>query len=277
MAHKLDLDALAALQNEMSKGDGSYLNIKKVTDSGEFIFRPLPPRMNMHGVFIVVERGYWIDGTFYVSPHNPPYAKGHDPIKEEIELARASGDPELLELLDGRNFNESVSYYMNVLQLEEVIQNRKASYKVVDDEPKILQANKTIAQGVAGYVTHPRYGGNSEFGILDSETGYNMSATKTVTGSNTKYSVTLIPTPCPMDGKYYTEEALPDLPKMLVEKIKPEAYLRGVIRNFLYGEPMPQETAQSTGKAKKGKASAGKAGKGSAGKASMADALQEEE
>jgi hypothetical protein len=82
--------------------------------------------------------------------------------------------------------------------------------------------------------------GRNGNGIFDPKRGNSITLTKTVEGKQTKYKA-IGGLQFAMPEHSTDPSKTPDIIKFLKKNQKSDEYLRGVIRNYLYGEPMPEK------------------------------------
>jgi hypothetical protein len=110
---------------------------------------------------------------------------------------------------------------------------------VKDDEVKVLQMGKQLFGEMFGILTSTPQCPPTV--ILDPKEGYNMALTKSGSGMSTEYTAKIWMKPTEFDEEWFSVDNIPDIVEMTKKKLKPNDYLRAVIRNFLYGEDAPQD------------------------------------
>lgn len=236
MPVKINEDALAQLGKKVASNNSGFLDASKALSPNLHV-RLMLGHPNMDGTPFFFEEGYWINKQRYVSPKTfgEPC-----PIEEEVDEARSLGDPAIEELLNSRLFSDKPTIMAPVLALD--VDNQYNVMGVKDDEVKILQMGKQLFGGMYGILTSTPQVPPSV--ILDPNEGYNMELTKSGSGMQTEYSAKIWMKPTEVDESWYAMENIPDIVEITRKKLKPEAYLRAVIRNFLYGEDGPQDGQQ---------------------------------
>lgn len=232
----LDYEALDKASEDLEEraagGSKNIVSIQKM-DSGTSIFiRILPPTESLKGFFYFEERGHWISGERYVSP----VTFGGKPVIEDIvEKAKATKDPEILSLLDSREYNQKSYFYIPILLCELHFKQKSITkVTVVDDEPKILQANSTVVRRLLKLFQSRLAQNGTPDRLADREKGMFIEITKTGKKLNTEYNADIVPEEWEMDEKYYEE--IPDVFEFVKEKMKPVSELKAAINAYLFGE-----------------------------------------
>lgn len=232
------MSKLRKTQQQLNEeGGGIFLRTK---DMGEqTIIRLLPPRANMDGVYFRKLIQWWIAKKPYISmvTFGEP-----DPIAEVIEEAseglKTHKDPQLHTLLsDEDNLKQAVSYYIPVLLMEALTEDGN-KLNVVG--PRILQANRTIMTEINKIVTHPEYQTDTEDGITDRVEGVNLYISKSGKGMKTEYAVMAARKATEIAAKWYGDK-VPDVHTMVEKMRRSKAYLKSVIDNYLYGDPILED------------------------------------
>lgn len=235
----MDLKALKKMGSELdSPTDGDFIYTKEITEDGIDI-RIMPPSARMAGVPFVKVIRYWINKKPYICPSTFGRASV---IQEEIEEAKAEGDPELLDLCENKEtFDKKVENWWGVLHLDAWDPNGDQRDKpiVIGGKVKVLPAGPMITKELIKVVVSKQAQNKTTDGIADRVKGFNVILSKTGQGKKTEYRAEKWDTPQEMPKTYY--DNCPDIVKMVEDNIKSDAYLRGVIRNYLYGEDMPKE------------------------------------
>lgn len=229
----LDMNRLKNLDSELG-GDSALLYANKITN--ELDIRILPPTERMGGVYFAERKLWWINNKPYLS--NSTFGED-DVIQQEVDIAKTNKDADIQELLaDDKKLKSSSDYLIPVLALNcqfggkgEVI-----SIKVDGGKGKLFVVGKMLLKAINKQVT-------SKFcqpDITDRVDGFNVLITKTGAGMKTEYGADAHRQSFEMDEKYYL--AYPCPVEYLEEERVSDAYLRGIIRNFIYGERLPDES-----------------------------------
>lgn len=232
----IDIKALRDSQAELASrgGDGLFLYQKDITDATDI--RLLPPLPNLKGKYFMELITFWINKEKYISPASFGLAC---PIMEEIEEAKSSRDKELKALLEDRDcFQKKFEYLMPVLLLEVKLKGEKVTAVTVKGR-KILSCGTKLVKAINAVVISRAANANEkEDGVMDMEKGMNIVLGKTGKGLDTDYTAQL-DVEWEMEEKWYKD--IPDVIKWAEDSLFPADYLRGVIRNYLYGDEMPEK------------------------------------
>ena len=243
----LNVSKLKELQKgltERASGGGDKLFLQSNKIGEETNVRLLPPLPRMNGIYYVDQEGWWINGKYYLS-NSTPMLKGKDVIQQEVDDAKALKDKDLDALIsakkDGKPLLKKEYRSLMPLLLLDVKydeDDQVESVIVVDDKAKVLVAKPSLMREINRVVTSRPVQNKTEDGIMDREKGHNMILSRTGTGLDTTYNAThsFI---CEMPEDYYKD--IPDVMKLTEDMAKSDTYLRGVIRNYLYGEEMPAD------------------------------------
>ena len=212
-------------------------DLKEETD-----FRIAPPKANMGGLYFQECTVWWINKKHKIVS----FATFGQPcvIQEEIDAARALEDPELDALLDDTELlSKKTEYHIPGFILNAEFDDKGVPVKVsvADDKCKVLQCGPMLMKAINRVVTSRNVQNGTEDGIADREKGFNMLITKTGKKLSTEYNVAPWRDSYEMPKKYYDDAKIPDVVKMAKNSIDSEEYQIGVIRNYLYGEPMPEK------------------------------------
>jgi hypothetical protein len=194
-----------------------------------------------YAVEIVV---YWINGKKYIVCD---FLGWGNSIQEVIDEARSLNDPQLDELLDVKNNDDlsiSTEYMMpgRVVTSFEVDEDSGLVTSVkIDPKKDIIQANSTMFTQIHDIVVSPGMErGKNGNGIFDEERGMCIVLSKTGKGRDTRYKALLD------SGGEMPMTEVPAFKKpaniiQYLEKVccSPE-FGEAAIRNYLYGEEMPE-------------------------------------
>ena len=249
----LNMAALKGLQKDIGKAAGSggdlFFYSSKIPEALDV--RLLPPPDEANGIYFLEQRKWWIDGTNYLC-NSTPIIGGKNVIQDEIDAARkmAAGDKDLAALLDARKSNGApvlkleTSYLipMLILDIEEDSKGDITAINVVDDTAKILIAKPTLMLAINAIVTARPYQNKTLHGLMDREKGYNIILGKSGTGKKTAYTAMGWNEMEEMDEKYYEEGKIPNVFELTRKSQKSDIHLQSVIRNYLYGEEIIEDT-----------------------------------
>lgn len=242
----LNLDALKEVQENLNNrsGGGGILYDNKLGE--EVDVRILPPLPHMNGIYFQQQNVVWINGKTYIDPSTFGL---QSVLEEEISAAKekAKTDKQLEALLkDWKKFKQETRYVMPILLLEVTFdaKNNPVSVKVTGDKAQFFVCRSAMLKSINALVTGRLYQNGTEFGIFDREKGRNMILSKTGVKLDTDYKAQAWPDATVMEEKYYKD--IPDVVKFTKDAIKSDAYLRGVIRNYFYGEALPSEESSSS-------------------------------
>lgn len=249
----LDLGALKKVQEDLNTrggGDSIFFNAKEIGEETDF--RVLPPTAKMNGIYFLEVIVWWVNKKKIISPAT---FGDYDPIEEEVNEARESEDEDLLELVDDKEKCARKSeFWVPILLLDCKFKNGElVSAKVVDEKAKVLNCGQMLLKAINKVLSSRKAQNGTDDGATDRELGYNLIASKTGKGLKTEYSAAL-GEQLEMDSKYYKDT--PDVIKMAQDAIKSEDYMRGVIRNYLYGEDMPEDESKDKKKTSSSKSKA---------------------
>ncbi len=243
----LNLKALKDVQEDLNnRGNGDlYFFANEIKDETDV--RLLPPLPHQNGIYFIEQVGYWINKKYYVSPAT---FDEDCPIDEEIEEAKALGDPDINELLNSQSIQKKSRFLIPILMLDCKFDKdgECTSYKVVDRKGKILVAGPMLMKAINKVVISRNFQNGTEDGIMDRVKGHNLILNKTGKNLDTDYTAIGWNYPLEIEEAYYKPESIPDIVKITEDDLKSNKFLRGIIRNFLYGEAMPKEGDNAKGK-----------------------------
>lgn len=253
----LDIKKLRAMSKDLTKkaggGDGLLWYANKLTEEDNA--RLLPPPVEANGVYFVEQAGWWVNGKFYMTNDTELFG-GVDVIEEEIQMAKESDDEDILALVNKKKngmpvLKKEYRSLLPMLQLDVTYDedDNLIDCKVVDS--RILVAKPTLLDSIHKVVTHRQYQNKTPNGIADREKGFNIILSKTGTGKETSYSAMGWNTPMPMDEKWYDEKKMPNVFEYTRKGQKSDEVLRSIIRNYLYGEAIIEDSSSKEDKAPK--------------------------
>lgn len=242
----IDMSRVKNIESEIG-GDSILAYANKI--QGEADGRILPPTEKMGGLYFAERKIWWINKKPYLS--NATFGED-DVIQHEIDLAKASKDPDILDLIsDADKLAMKPDYLIPWLELQCTFDSSGAAtnVKVVGGKGKLLVVGSMLLKSINKQVTS-RY---TQPDISDRKVGFNLLVSKTGAGMKTEYSAEAWRQPYEMPETYYASYPCP-VEYLEGEKLN-DNYLRGVIRNYIYGERMPDEatkkatsTAQASGR-----------------------------
>ena len=261
----LNVSKLKELQKgltERASGGGDKLFLQSNKIGEETNVRLLPPLPRMNGIYFVDQEGWWINGKYYLV-NSTPMLKGKDVIQQEVDDAKAQKDKDLDALIAAKKDNKPLLKKefrslmpLLLLDVKYDADDQVDSVTIVDDKAKILVAKPSLMREINRVVTSRPVQNKTEDGIMDREKGHNMILSRTGTGLDTTYAATHSFV-CEMPEEYYKD--IPDVMKVTEDMAKSDAYLRAVIRNYLYGEAMPEDEKKDSKDTTADAKSAGKA------------------
>jgi len=233
----LNLSGLRNFNKELADRSGSklYLQQNKLTEATDF--RILPPLPALDGLYFMEVVVWWINKKRYISPET--YGMPC-PIQAEVDHALNSKDPDVKALASDKDvINKKSEFWIPGLQLDAVMEGEDvADFKVVDGKAKILTCGPALMKRINKAVTSRKAQNGTPNGITDREKGSNLILSKTGQKLNTEYDAELGEN-WVFDAKYYETENIPDISQMVSDALRPDEFLEGVVRNYLYGEEMP--------------------------------------
>lgn len=241
--------------NKRTEFDKNLIYGKDISEATDVRLLPPADPENAGGVYFLEVTQHFINKKPYISPKT---FGGACPIQEEIELAKAhaeqTGERELLDIVEGKTqfYRESTTFWLPLLLLncEFDSQNQPTSITVVDDKAKVLVAPMTLFRAINAVVAgRPGVIPGTQWGVMDQAQGKNIILSRTGSGIDTKYGAQLWPNSTSMADKYYAEKAIPNVSDLVSKMLMPDDYLRGVIRNLLWMEQMPEKPVRERGEA----------------------------
>lgn len=237
----LNINALKEAQQRLDEKDDGYIYDNKFPS--EMDFRLAPPLPHMNGIFFHEEKVWWINKKPYLCPST---FGQHSVLKEEEDMAqaRAKNDPQLAALL--ANFRAySVEKRFRVpgwaLDVKRDQHNVVTDIKMKRPKGNTIICKSTLLKAINKEVTSVvNYVPDSIYGITDPVKGYNliMGATKNKDNKN-EFTVSSWKQPTALPG--FDQNLIPDVIQQSREMLRNDNFLRRVIRNYFYGEPMPSD------------------------------------
>lgn len=274
----LNLKAVKDKDDELqarSSGSGEFLNLAKIDEP--IIVRILPPTPEMNELYYFEEKGFWINGNRYVSPSS----FGEEcPMEEEYKIAKKEKDPDIEELIyENKNFSRKSTFLIPALNLDikysKKIPNKVLDVTVIGDVPAIIQAPVSVIRIINKICAHRSFQNGTPDEILDLGKGFNIEISKTGKKLDTNYNAIGISPSMKFPESW--REKTPNVVEIVRKKLLPSEDLRKIIRNYLYGEPMPK--ARDAKASKNGKSASQAASKKPAakGKSLLSKKMKEEE
>lgn len=249
----LDMKKLNGVQKNLDEGDGNVLFQNKFGNEADI--RLLPPHPELEGVYFSECQVNWVGGKSYLSNATFGEADVVDEevkaAKKEIERVKASGtnsekaaikDLELLVNDEKKLKLGKKEYIMAILHLDLVLEGSEVkSLKIHSDKPKFLSCSSQLLGGINKEVVS-RF---TQPDITDRVKGFNILLQKKGINLDTEYTARAWPQPYEMpDDKFYKDLLNPM--DYIRSRKKSDAFLRSVIRNYLYGEPLLKDEKASS-------------------------------
>lgn len=237
----VDVNALERLSSDKKHFNDLYVNQKAINPN--LYIRLMPGHQNISSLNLMVENGFWINGQRYVSPRT---FKRDCPIMEEVSEAKAlyKADPikygDLQKLIESKNFSNKDVILFNVAVLEVKDERQFQFSGVMDNNIKILQTGAQLGRAITGLIANPPILDRKELFTRD---GYVIKLSKKGSGMTTQYDAQMIMAKYEVPEELYNLESIPDTYDLVLNRVKSDSFLRSVIRNYLYGEPLATETA----------------------------------
>jgi hypothetical protein len=231
----LNLGALKKVTQDLNErtGDKNFLYGKDLTD--DTVVRILPPLESLQGKYFIEVIVWWIKGKKYVSPAT--FGK-KDIIQIHVDEAKTqTKDKGLKALAEHKDIERKYEYYLPILHLE---RKGEDDYKVVDDKAKVLSTGTMLLKQINKRATHKSAQNGTDDGFTDFEEGFNMDLSKTGSKLSTEYDAVL-GDQWEVPEKYRAN--YPDVYEVANKELKTNAFLEGVISNYLYGTEIPEDGA----------------------------------
>lgn len=235
----LDYGYLKGKQEEFEKGSGSkrYFEQKMLKEKEPQAIRVMPDLSGvLNGAYFLKVVSYWINNKPYISlkTFDEPCV-----IDEEIENARNYNDKGINKLLDDTDLlKEQNSYVLPILLLDVKMGARGvvANCDVIDDCVKVFTCTVQMIKAINAIAFDRNYMNDTEDGFTDRVEGFNIDIEKTVANKKTEYGARPHRLPYEMPQKYYND--IPNIVEYIRARVYPDDYLRSVICNYLYAEPL---------------------------------------
>lgn len=233
----MDFNALEEVQDDLDKRGGDFEKVK-VRRANELTvdlrMRILPPLDNMEGKYFVEKKTWFINSKPYTSPS---FIGKRDPIQDEVDLINDGDDQNLKDMIGyGKGLDDSSEFLLNCVFFDD-----DEGEQISQDSPGVFGCPISMIKSINKIVTHPRFRKNGN-NVTDRIGGMDIYAEKEGVKKKTKYSAT----PChasdfKIPESFYDESKFTDLVKWTKAQIRSEAYLEAVVRNYFYGEEMPED------------------------------------
>ena len=253
------MKALEAAQKDLQKRSGggakNWIQLSKIEAPIDIrIADPLP---SMNGVYFQEVPVYWINGTRVISSRIfGPQEK--DVMKNALDEARKSKDPDILALLNAKGDNgipkiqERVEFWVPVLKFSWEL-DKQGNIKGINDEKgnpstmlikdyiddyhwKILVTGISALKAINAIATSR--GGAK---MTECVEGFNLTLSKTGEKKQTKYSAVKADI-LPMPADLYTPEKLVDPFEVAQSLLYTDEYQDQIIGKYLYNEACPEKT-----------------------------------
>lgn len=223
------------------EGDSRVFKQKDINE-GEFIDLRLLEWQPNQLTYVVETTTYWINKKPYLVG---TFCGRTNVIDEEIQDALATGDKGIAALLDDRDiFSKHTDFYIPVKIVEmEQDTNTGEVTKVSFPYPTkdIFCCSISVLDKINDLICDKRnIAGREGKSLFHTEKGKSITVKKEVKNKITSYKVE-IGLEFAMPKGSADPAKSPDIIAYLQKGLKSDAFLRGVIRNFLRGEPMPTE------------------------------------
>jgi len=255
----IDVKALEAAQKDLQKRSGggskNWIQLSKIEAPIDIrIADPLP---SMNGVYFQEVPVYWINGTRVISSRIfGPQEK--DVMKNALDEARKSKDPDILALLNAKGDNgipkiqERVEFWVPVLKFSWEL-DKQGNIKGINDgngNPSTVLIKdyiddyhwKILVTGISALkainaIATSRGGAK----MTECVEGFNLTLSKTGEKKQTKYSAVKADI-LPMPADLYTPEKLVDPFEVAQSLLYTDEYQDQIIGKYLYNEACPEKT-----------------------------------
>lgn len=223
------------------EGDSRVFKQKDIKE-GEFIDLRLLEWQPNQLTYVVETTTYWINKKPYLVG---TFCGRTNVIDEEIQDALATGDKGIAALLDNRDiFSKNTDFYIPVKIVEmEQDTNTGEVTRVSFPYPTkdIFCCSISVLDKINDLICDKRnIAGREGKSLFHTEKGKSITVKKEVNNKITSYKVE-IGLEFAMPKGSADPAKSPDIIAYLQKGLKSDEFLRGVIRNFLWGEPMPTE------------------------------------
>jgi hypothetical protein len=245
----VNMDLLNKMKKQLEdKTSGNLIYASKI--KGKMDIRILPPHPEMDGV-IYFERVCWSVGDKVVTSaetFGSPCV-----IEEEVSLAKVLVDRyKSSKNKEEREFAVDLSKLLNSWKdckkrseyLIPVLVVHDAEDSVTVSEPKLFSCSVSIVQQLVDVMTNRKYLNGTPNGVADRVKGRNFEVSKKGEGKETEYAAVPWPEAMEMPEQYYSDAVIPNPVEYVRKGLKSDAYLRSLIRNYLYGEEIVEDGAE---------------------------------
>ena len=235
---------------EKGNGPSSFLNASKMDKVQEF--RVLDPLPNMDGMYALEVNFWWVGKT---KVNTPCVLTGEaDQVQIIVDEAKASGDEEMLKLLDKRDkynkpqLRKQTEYWIpglafswefdgdNILGVwndDDTFNVAAVANYVRDSEPKILTTRIQLMKAINRIAT-----ARGGAGMVDQNTGFNLCLGRVEEKGKITYTATKSDI-FPMPDQYYGE-GTPDIVNICKGSMFTDEYIYRLLGEYLYGEQLAE-------------------------------------
>tara|TARA_R110000850_G_scaffold86615_3_gene186489 strand:+ start:43 stop:870 length:828 start_codon:yes stop_codon:yes gene_type:complete len=272
----IDWGEVDAQREILEASDNLVFKQKDIPMDGSVEVRFLPP-WEGSGTYFKSRTMFWINKKPYMSLASV----GLDcPLMEEYKAAQKSTDPEIKALLDHKDFNVQTDVLYPFLLIDAAYDNNgePTSIKVNGNMGRVLSCTKGTSAKIQKIICDPKQRrAGKGMSVMHRELGRNVTIDKTQDKNFVAYTAKADPSAMDLSSKdfdaFYAD--IPNLDRFLRDQVKDAAYLRGVIRNYLYGDELVAEP-EATKEDAKGTKSTKKAPKAKGGILGDVDGLKDE-
>ena len=250
------LDSLINYMNDQKEQvayNRNWIYPNKLEDKEMLEFRVLDPLPNLNGRYFMEVIIWFINSKRIISPST----FGEPDIVEQIvRAAKNSNDEEIKQLIFGNSryggkVQKVFENWIPVLVFDFVVKNNQIdgiydSHGNIDPElvakyirdgiPKILVAKTSILSFINKYATS-----RNGLDMFEPDKGFNLVLIKEGKGKQTRYTVQKSDV-MPVPTRYYAEDVVPDVYNLAKAGVRTDEYIESVINNFLYGDPIMEDT-----------------------------------
>mgnify|MGYP006921285326 CR=1 FL=1 len=246
----IDITKLNKMKKELDdKTSGNLVYASKIKEQMDI--RILPPHPEMDGI-PYFERICWSvgDKTFTsAETFGLPCV-----IEEEVSMATAlvekfkssklkeekAAAAELAKLLNSwKSCKKKSEYLIPILVVHD------GEDEITVSAPKIFSCGVSVVQKLTEIFTNKKYMNGTMDGVADRVKGRNFTITKKGVDKETEYGATPWPNEMEMPEQYYKDAVIPNPVDFVRKGLKGDEYLRSVIRNYLYGDPIIEDETRT--------------------------------
>lgn len=242
MSTLLNLDALANLDSVLgSTSDSQYYfeRPSQFPDNSTTYFRLLMPK-TYNGMFFFKEIQHWFNLNGFTNTTkvvDPASIYGKDAsIIDRIKLENPSVVPLLTNpktFSKDAPYRQQDKYVIPALIFDNVkwAGPNMSSYTIRNEKVCLLEIPVSVVKELATIIVAP-FRMLTAKSIADTEQGFNLALTKTVSNKQTRYKVDCLPTPSAIDAKW--EENV-DLELFYKRQMYSDDYIKSIVKHFLTG------------------------------------------